>query len=385
MHHSSQGMYKKNILSKSLNTEVLKTSSSILMILFLLVVGSRFVGYFEKAAEGLMDPSLIFSVIFLRFPDFITLLIPLSFFLGILISISRLYAEREIYGYISVGLSQLDLVKFLAPQAFIYFSITLILSLYVAPYTKALSQEIMSIDSFEEQIESMKPDKIYSFEDGRAFIYAKAINDGVLEDVKIFRTDDNGSNLIMAEQLRVNKDNRQLELDFKSGVFYKGIFSDQRQVISSFEKFISPVDRDIDRVSGLSMAKIFDYSAESEKANLQWNISIPATLIILLFLGVYMGAVKPRQGRLSVILPGMLIYIAYLSLLILGRESLSSNPSSGIGLWWIHLVFGLLAILYIFKDNLQIANSRILIIREHQYFKYIIGTALLFIFIWVIS
>ena len=385
MHHSSQGMYKKNILSKSLNTEVLKTSSSILMILFLLVVGSRFVGYFEKAAEGLMDPSLIFSVIFLRFPDFITLLIPLSFFLGILISISRLYAEREIYGYISVGLSQLDLVKFLAPQAFIYFFITLILSLYVAPYTKALSQEIMSIDSFEEQIESMKPDKIYSFEDGRIFIYAKAINDGVLEDVKIFRTDDNGSNLIMAEQLRVNKDNRQLELDFKSGVFYKGIFSDQRQVISSFEKFISPVDRDIDRVSGLSMAKIFDYSAESEKANLQWNISIPATLIILLFLGVYMGAVKPRQGRLSVILPGMLIYIAYLSLLILGRESLSSNPSSGIGLWWIHLVFGLLAILYIFKDNLQIANSRILIIREHQYFKYIIGTALLFIFIWVIS
>ncbi|MDB4157279.1 LptF/LptG family permease [Gammaproteobacteria bacterium] len=297
MHHSSQGMYKKNILSKSLNTEVLKTSSSILMILFLLVVGSRFVGYFEKAAEGLMDPSLIFSVIFLRFPDFITLLIPLSFFLGILISISRLYAEREIYGYISVGLSQLDLVKFLAPQAFIYFSITLILSLYVAPYTKALSQEIMSIDSFEEQIESMKPDKIYSFEDGRAFIYAKAINDGVLEDVKIFRTDDNGSNLIMAEQLRVNKDNRQLELDFKSGVFYKGIFSDQRQVISSFEKFISPVDRDIDRVSGLSMAKIFDYSAESEKANLQWNISIPATLIILLFLGVYMGAVKPDDIR----------------------------------------------------------------------------------------
>ena len=385
MHHSSQGMYKKNILSKSLNIEVLKTSSSILMILFLLVVGSRFVGYFEKAAEGLMDPSIIFSVIFLRFPDFITLLIPLSFFLGILISISRLYAEREIYGYISVGLSQLDLVKFLAPQAFIYFSITLMLSLYVAPYTKALSQEIMLIDSFEEQIESMKPDKIYSFEDGRAFIYAKAINDDVLEDVKMFRTDDNGSNLIMAEQLRVNKINTQLELDFKSGVFYKGIFSEQRQVISSFENFISPIERDEDRVSGLSMSKIFDYSAESEKANFQWNISIPATLIILLFLGVYMGAVKPRQGRFSVILPGMLIYITYLSLLILGRESLSTNPTSGIGLWWIHLIFGFLVMLYVIKNNLQITNSRILLIREHQYFKYIVGTALLLISIWVIS
>jgi len=80
-----------------------------------------------------------------------------------------------------------------------------------------------------------------------------------------------------------------------------------------------------------------------------------------------------------------LIYIAYLSLLILARESLSTNPTSGIGLWWIHLIFGFLIMLYIFKNNLQITNSRILLIREHQYFKYIVGTLLLLIFIWVIS
>jgi hypothetical protein len=54
MHHSSQGMYKKNILSKSLNMEVLKSSTSVLLIFFLLVVGSRVVGYFEEAAEGIM-------------------------------------------------------------------------------------------------------------------------------------------------------------------------------------------------------------------------------------------------------------------------------------------------------------------------------------------
>ena len=121
MHHSSQGMYKKNILSKSLNMEVLKSSCSILLIFFLLVVGSRVVGYFEQAAEGYIDPTIIMNVVALRFPDFITLLIPLSFFLGILITVSRLYAEREIYGFFSVGLSPIDLVKFLAPQAFIYF------------------------------------------------------------------------------------------------------------------------------------------------------------------------------------------------------------------------------------------------------------------------
>ena len=103
------------------------------------------------------------NVVALRFPDFITLLIPLSFFLGILITVSRLYAEREIYGFFSVGLSPIDLVKFLAPQAFIYFILTLTLSLYVAPYTKALSEELLSIDSFEEQIQSIQSEKILPF------------------------------------------------------------------------------------------------------------------------------------------------------------------------------------------------------------------------------
>ena len=91
MHHSSQGIYKKNILSKSLNVEVFKSTLGILLIFFFLVVGSRFVGYFEQASEGLLEPNLIYKIIILRFPDFITLLMPLSFFLWVFITKSSIY------------------------------------------------------------------------------------------------------------------------------------------------------------------------------------------------------------------------------------------------------------------------------------------------------
>ena len=47
--------------------------------------------------------------------------------------------------------------------------------------------------------------------------------------------------------------------------------------------------------------------------------------------------------------------------------------------------FWLLAALYVFKDSLQIANTKILIFREHEYFKYLVATALIFIFIWIVS
>ena len=111
MHQSSQGIYKKNILLKSLNLEVLLSSTGVFLIFFFLVVSSRFVGYFEQASEGLIDPSLIFKVVILRFPDFVTLLLPLSFFLGVVITISRLYSDREIYGFFAGGISNNDLIK----------------------------------------------------------------------------------------------------------------------------------------------------------------------------------------------------------------------------------------------------------------------------------
>ena len=384
MHHSSQGMYKKNILSKSLNMEVLKSSLSILLIFFLLVVGSRVVGYFEQAAEGYIDPGIIMSVVALRFPDFITLLIPLSFFLGILITVSRLYAEREIYGFFSIGLAPIDLVRFLAPQAIIYFLITLILSLYVAPYTKALSQEMLSIDSFEEQIEALQSKKLFSLKDGSGFIYVEDAEETSLKGVKLFQPNGDNSFLVLADELIVKENGNDLDLNFLDGSLYKGIFSNSSQLVSTFGEFKLSLDGDVNQISGVSLSKIFDYSSTSDSASLQWSISIPFTIIVLLFMGVYMGAVKPRQGRFSVILPGMLVYVTYLSLLIYGRESIADNPSSGIGLWWVHLLFCLFTVCYIFKDNISFNNASAVSIRENIYLKYLTGITLILLFLWLV-
>ena len=384
MHHSSQGMYKKNILSKSLNMEVLKSSLSILLIFFLLVVGSRVVGYFEQAAEGYIDPGIIMSVVALRFPDFITLLIPLSFFLGILITVSRLYAEREIYGFFSIGLAPIDLVRFLAPQAIIYFLITLILSLYVAPYTKALSQEMLSIDSFEEQIEALQSKKLFSLKDGSGFIYVEDAEETSLKGVKLFQPNGDNSFLVLADELIVKENGNDLDLNFLDGSLYKGIFSNSSQLVSTFGEFKLSLDGNVNQISGVSLSKIFDYSSTSDSASLQWSISIPFTIIVLLLMGVYMGAVKPRQGRFSVILPGMLVYVTYLSLLIYGRESIADNPSSGIGLWWVHLLFCLFTVCYIFKDNISFNNASAVSIRENIYLKYLTGITLILLFLWLV-
>jgi len=384
MHHSSQGMYKKNILSKSLNIEVFRSSISVLLIFFLLVVGSRIVGYFEQAAEGNIDPGIILSVIALRFPDFITLLIPLSFFLGLLITIGRLNSEGEIHGYFSAGLSKFNLIKFLLPQAFIYFFITLVLSIYIAPYTKNLSKELLVIDSFEEQIDAIQSDEIVSLDDG-GFLYVQTVDEGLIEGVKFFQVDEDNSFIVISDELLTQEKDKTIELNLKNGSFYGGLFSESSKIISNFNNFNFEIDKNMSQSNDLSLTKLFDYSSASDQATFQWNISIPITILIFLLYGIYISSSKPREGKFSFMLPGMLIYVSYLSLLILSREFISDNPSSIFNLWFIHGLFVLFLFLYVYREKIILVSFANLAIQENIYLRYLIGIMIFILFIWMVA
>ena len=384
MHHSSQGMYKKNILSKSLNMEVFRSSIGVLLVFFLLVVGSRIVGYFEQAAEGNIDPGIILSVIALRFPDFITLLIPLSFFLGLLITIGRLNSEGEIHGYFSAGLSKFNLIKFLLPQAFIYFFITLVLSLYIAPYTKNLSKDLLVIDSFEEQIDAIQSDEIVSLDDG-GFLYVQTADEGLLKGVKLFQVDEDNSFIVISDELLTTEKDKTIELNLKNGSFYGGLFSETSKIISNFNNFNFEIDKNMSQSNDLSLTKLFDYSLASDQATFQWNISIPMTILILLLYGIYISSSKPREGKFSFMLPGMLIYVSYLSLLILGREFISDNPGSIFNLWFIHGLFILFLFLYAYREKIIFVSFANLSIQENIYLRYFIGIMIFILFIWMVA
>ena len=386
MHHSSHGIYKRNILSKSLNVEVFKSTVGILLIFFFLVVSSRFVGYFEQASEGLIDPNIIFKVVFLRFPDFITLLLPLSFFLGIVITISRLYADREIYGYFSGGLSEIDLIKFLFPQSLIFFLITLLLSIYIAPYTKELSKEILTLDTLKEQFESIKSKEIFSLKNEDSFIYVDNKENNSFEDITIYLSNESYSSVIVADRLDYDDSDSEINLNFQNGILYQDIFSSESSIVSYFGQLKIPVKNDNDPVSGLSFTKLFDFSVQSSKSQTQWNISIPITIFILLILGVTLSKVGPRQGRLSVLLPAIFVYILYLSLLILARETYSENSYNAQNyIWYVHIIFLGISIMTLFKTHLSQTLRPNIILLNNNLIRLLLSGLIFLIFFWVLG
>jgi len=379
MHHSSQGMFKNNILSKSFNLEVFKSTTSILTILFLLVIGSRFVSYFEQASEGLIDPSVILYAVFLRVPDFISLLLPLSFFIGILITVSRLYADREIYAYFSTGISPITLIKFIFPQALIYMVFTLILSLYIAPVSKEISNELLKVNTFEEQIASLAPGEIYGIKGSKSFITVGENNETNLKNVIFFNDVGKDSILISADKLNISSSQLDYELLFENGSLTAGVFSNDAKMISSFKKFEFPLVNNQTHTR-TSFENIFSSINIDDSLEYQWSISLSITILVLMVIAVYIGKVEPRQGRLSVILPGMLIYILYLSLLLLGRDHIAQNNQTNFNLIFIHLIFIFFAILLYLKDKFFISITR----NKFSPYKTTLATILILFILWAL-
>ena len=80
--------------------------------LILLVVGltSRFIQYLGQAVAGELASDVLLLLMFYRLPDFFLVIVPLAFFLGILLVYGRMYAESEMVVLLGSGMSQRHLL-----------------------------------------------------------------------------------------------------------------------------------------------------------------------------------------------------------------------------------------------------------------------------------
>ena len=83
------------IIRRYLVKQVVSTSLVVIALLTLIMMGGRLIKYFGVAAQGRLDVSILFSIIGYRLPEFLTLILPLGFFIGLVLVFCRLYVDHE--------------------------------------------------------------------------------------------------------------------------------------------------------------------------------------------------------------------------------------------------------------------------------------------------
>ena len=83
-----------------LNRYFLKTIFSytlaISVVFILIIVSSRSIQYLEQASKGEINPQVVFYVVLYRLAEFLELILPLSFFMSVVLTIGKLSSENEL-------------------------------------------------------------------------------------------------------------------------------------------------------------------------------------------------------------------------------------------------------------------------------------------------
>jgi lipopolysaccharide export system permease protein len=367
MLHSDFNSYLKGfflIIFRYLGRQVMVSMLAVTIVLLLIFMSGRFVKYLAKAAAGGISPDILMGIMLYRLPGFLELILPLGFFIGILLAYGRMYLESEMTVLHACGFSQKQLLFTSLIYAFFVSLLVGMMSLFFSPWGFQNVDRLLAEQSKKTEFEMLLPGRFQEFDSVDSVVYTESISDDkkVMSNVFIAAKakGDQLLNLIYAESGAQEIDpsgDRYLILN--NGTRYlgqPGQLNYQSIQFKSYGMKIEEVDGEevsIDHESMSSLALWEDGSLEA-RALLQWRISLPLILPVMTLLAVSISRVNPRQGRFAHLFPAMLVYIAYLGLLIVARKSLAKGElPEWLGLWSVHILFLILSSIMMNKERLM--------------------------------
>jgi len=318
------------------------------MVLLLIISSSRFAYYLSRAVTGELDAEAVLVIIVNLLPAYLSTLLPLGGFLGVLLTLGKLSVDNELTVLFANGISQKQLVQIILVPLSILAFLVATLSLWLAPEASRNVEEILYTQSHTSEFDSLVAGR-FQGKIERQVIYAQSMSDDrqQLNNVFVFNRPIAGEApvLIKATSARQIFDEayRTRYLLLKDGSRTQGQPGELDYTITSFEElavrlFTQELEVNITRGFTLPTLMLMGSSNADHRAQLYWRISLPLMTLILSFVAISLGQVNPRKGRFARLLPAILVYLVYLSALTSLRDDMTrSVANADIKIWLLHL------------------------------------------------
>ncbi|MEW6461117.1 MAG: LPS export ABC transporter permease LptF [Pseudomonadota bacterium] len=358
------------IVFRYLSREVLVTLSAVSAVLLVIIMSGRFIKYLAQAAQGVLDPGVLFMIMGYRIPGFLQLILPLGLFLGFLLAYGRLYLDSEMTVLSATGVSQQRLTAYSLAPALIVALLVGWLSLGLAPQGVAGVARILNQQDALTELDTLVPGRFQSIRDGSRVTYSQELSAdrselrGVFMSEKRFSTDgtsERGITVLVAESGRQEiQDDGSRYLILENGYRYDGEpgEADYRAIQYDTYGVLLPkpeVAIEANEREAIPTRDLFGSDDPVLQAELQWRLSLPLLVFVVTLLAVPLSKVNPRQGRFLKLLPAIFLYMTYLGLLIAARGALDKGRlPTGLGLWWVHGIFLAIGLLLLYWERLSL-------------------------------
>ncbi|UUA73062.1 LPS export ABC transporter permease LptF [Cellvibrio sp. QJXJ] len=358
------------IIFRYLSRDLLVTALAVSAILLTIFLSGKFGDYLDDAAEGKLAVDVLFTIIAYRMPNLLELILPLGFYLAVLLAYGRMYIESEMVVLSATGMSQWQLVRMTMVPAILVAGIVALFSFWLSPLGAQLTQQVLAEQRNRSEFESLQERRFQAIGQGRIMTYVQEVSDDNkrLENVFVAQQDGQLTSTIVVAQTGAqtyNTDYGQRYLVLNNGYRYEGQPGSNEFTITSFNewgRYLPPTTSAAEiesEADAKTTAQLIAAEDLESKATLQWRLSMPLMVLIATLFAVPLSKTNPRQGRYLKMLPAILIYIFYLAFLINARSAVTEGDlPDTLGLWVVHIPFLLLGVVMLNWQSLVLSRTK---------------------------
>ena len=399
------------ILRRYMTNQVASTTALVLGFLVVMMLGGRLIRYFGIAAEGNLDISLLFSIIGYNLPYFLELILPLAFFIGLMLVFGRLYVDQEMAVINASGVSRGKLARLMTPLILALFVGEAALSVVAKPWGVRSSETIWQQQALTSAFDLIRPNEFIS--SGNYHLYVGSLSDDKkqLQNVVLIQTKetpkdeapissddaelarqlastempqaltatiDNSNQAITKDTITLAKRAEQVD-NGASGVTQLDLFQGRRYEVGAgslkynqigFDRYritLTESSKEIvteDNIETQAFIPLWQAATGSASVNstsamraaqgeLGSRFALPWLMIIAPMLAVPLSQVRPRQGRWLRLFPSVLLFVSCALGIISLKNAVSQGSISVWGYAWLVLGFMALALYMNWSSRIQ--------------------------------
>lgn len=335
-------------------------------MILIIFLGNQLVRYLNDAASGQMALGVLGKLMLLEIPYLLSLLLPLTCFLALLLTLGRFSADNELLVMVACGLSMKQQFRLITTVVSLTTAVVTVLTLWGQPHIAMLRDQLLSTTNAGASIDTIVPGKFQM--DGKEhhvfYIDQSSVDHQHLQGIFMAEKrlipgtdqyDDTQWNVVIADKGEITKHGNRDYLAIQQGHRYNGIAGMANLEEGSFNTYQvllggAPLASVSDQMDGLPTTTLVVLAKHDRlaAAELEWRLSLPLATLLLGLLALPLGQLPPRQNRYARLVSGILVFIVYANSLFLLRAWVGAgtlNPLPGIG--WAHgLLLGLILWLY---------------------------------------
>jgi lipopolysaccharide export system permease protein len=337
----------------------------VVAVLFVILMTNQFADILGDAAANRLPRDAVFAIFSLTSLRYMTLLTPIALFLGVMLALARLNRDGEMAALSACGVGPGRLLVPVMMLTVLLAGGLTWLSLYLTPAASSRIEEIKFRAEQEMQLGTLAPGKFTSPDAGDTVLYPREVVGDELRDVFLQHQQGDRVVAILADRGERLVDAATGDVSFvlHDGRRYEGVPGDNEFLVIEFEEHGIPIrpdddDEFVEISASKSTASLVASGLPEDRAELEWRISVPISVIVLALLAVPLSRSSPREGRYAKLGIGLLCYIVYANVLFIARVQIEREVvPPWLGLWWVHAIALAVALLLIVRQSGVLARS----------------------------